>query len=34
MTRIQLGQNNYKINSLKTNLTNGKTEFELLNTVL
>ena len=32
--RIQLGQNNYKINSLKTNLTNGKTEFELLNTVL
>ena len=31
---IQLGQNNYKINSLKTNLTNGKTEFELLNTIL
>jgi hypothetical protein len=31
---IQLGQNNYKINSLKTNLTNGKSEFELLNTIL
>ena len=31
---IQLGQNNYRINSLKTNLTNGKTEFELLNTIL
>ena len=30
---IQLGQDNYKINSLKTNLTNGKTEFELLNTI-
>lgn len=28
---IQLGQNNYKINSLTTNLTTGKTEFELLN---
>ena len=32
--KIQLGQNNYRINSLKTNLTNGKTEFELLNTIL
>ena len=32
--RIELGQNSYKINSLKTNLTNGKTEFELLNTIL
>jgi len=31
---IQLGQNNYRVNSLKTNLTNGKTEFELLNTIL
>jgi hypothetical protein len=31
---IQLGQNNYKINSLTTNLTTGKTEFELLNTIL
>ena len=31
---IQLGQNNYKINSLTTNLTTGKTKFELLNTVL
>jgi len=31
---IQLSQNNYRINSLKTNLTNGKTEFELLNTIL
>ena len=30
---IQLGQNNYKINSLTTNLTTGKTEFELLNDV-
>ena len=30
---IELGQNNYKINSLKTNLTTGKTDFELLNTV-
>jgi len=30
---IQIGQNNYKINSLTTNLTTGKTEFELLNDV-
>ena len=30
---IQLGQENYKINSLTTNLTTGKTEFELLNDV-
>ena len=30
---IELGQDNYRINSLKTNLTTGKTEFELLNTV-
>ena len=30
---IQLGQNNYKINSLTTNLTTGKTDFELLNDV-
>jgi hypothetical protein len=30
---IELGQNNYKINSLKTNLTTGKTDFELLNTI-
>jgi hypothetical protein len=31
--RIELGQDEYIINSLKTNLTTGKTEFELLNTV-
>jgi hypothetical protein len=31
---IQLGQNSYKINSLTTDLTTGKTEFELLNTIL
>ena len=31
--KIQLGQNDYRINSIKTNLTNGKTEFELLNTI-
>ena len=31
--KIQLGQNDYRINSLRTNLTNGKTEFELLNTI-
>ena len=30
---IELGQNKYKINSLKTNLTTGKTDFELLNTI-
>jgi len=30
---IQIGQNNYKINSLTTNLTTGKTDFELLNDV-
>ena len=29
--RIQLGQNDYKINSMTTELTTGKTEFELLN---
>ena len=28
---IQLGQNDYKINSMTTELTTGKTEFELLN---
>ena len=32
--KIQLGQKNYRINSLKTNLTTGKTEFELLNTIV
>jgi len=31
---IQIGQDNYRINSLTTNLTNGKSEFELLNTVI
>jgi len=31
---IELGQSRYKINSLKTDLTTGKTEFELLNTIL
>ena len=31
---IQLGQQTYKINSLKTNLTTGKTDFELLNTTI
>ena len=31
---IQLGQDRYKINSMKTDLTSGKTEFELLNTIL
>ena len=31
---IQLGQDNYKINSMKTDLTSGKTELELLNTIL
>ena len=31
---IELGQDNYKINSLTTDLTTGKTEFELLNTIL
>ena len=31
---IELGQNRYKINSMKTDLTSGKTEFELLNTIL
>ena len=30
---IELGQDRYKINSLKTDLTTGKTEFELLNTI-
>jgi len=28
---IQLGQNNYWINSMTTDLTTGKTKFELLN---
>ena len=27
---IELGQDRYKINSMKTDLTTGKTEFELL----
>ena len=31
---IEIGQDTYKINSLTTDLTTGKTEFELLNTVL
>jgi len=31
---IQLGQDSYKINSMKTDLTSGKTELELLNTIL
>jgi len=31
---IQIGQDNYRINSVTTNLTNGKSEFELLNTVI
>ena len=31
---IELGQDSYKINSMKTDLTSGKTEFELLNTIL
>ena len=31
---IELGQSRYKINSMKTDLTTGKTEFELLNTIL
>jgi hypothetical protein len=31
---IKLGQDSYKINSLTTDLTTGKTEFELLNTIL
>ena len=31
---IQLGQDSYKINSMQTDLTTGKTEFELLNTIL
>mgnify|MGYP003642518889 CR=1 FL=1 len=31
---IELGQSNYLINSLKTNLNTGKTQFELLNTVI
>jgi len=31
---IELGQDRYKINSLTTDLTTGKTEFELLNTIL
>jgi hypothetical protein len=29
-----VGQSRYKINSMKTDLTTGKTEFELLNTIL
>ena len=32
--RVSIGQNTYKINSMTTNLTTGKTEFELLNTDL
>ena len=31
---IEIGQSRYKINSMKTDLTTGKTEFELLNTVI
>ena len=31
---IEIGQDSYKINSLTTDLTTGKTEFELLNTIL
>ena len=31
---IELGQDRYKINSMTTDLTTGKTEFELLNTIL
>jgi hypothetical protein len=31
---IEIGQDTYKINSLTTDLTSGKTEFELLNTIL
>ena len=31
---IELGQDRYKINSMKTDLTSGKTEFELLNTIV
>tara|TARA_B110000977_G_scaffold69508_1_gene94385 strand:- start:2889 stop:5096 length:2208 start_codon:yes stop_codon:yes gene_type:complete len=31
---IEIGQDRYKINSMKTDLTSGKTEFELLNTIL
>ena len=30
---IQIGQDNYRINSVTTNLTNGKSEFELLNVI-
>jgi len=30
---IQIGQDKYKINSMKTDLTSGKTEFELLNNI-
>tara|TARA_R110000803_G_scaffold66918_3_gene128521 strand:- start:1019 stop:3106 length:2088 start_codon:yes stop_codon:yes gene_type:complete len=32
--KIQLGQSDYKINSMTTDLTTGKTKFELLNTIL
>ena len=31
--KIEMRQKTYKINSMKTNLTTGKTEFELLNTI-
>tara|TARA_R110000803_G_scaffold200577_2_gene264992 strand:+ start:2945 stop:5065 length:2121 start_codon:yes stop_codon:yes gene_type:complete len=31
---IEINQQTYKINSLKTNLTTGKTDFELLNTTI
>ena len=31
---IEIGQDRYKINSLTTDLTTGKTDFELLNTIL
>jgi hypothetical protein len=31
---IEMGQQTYKINSLKTDLTTGKTELELLNNII
>lgn len=31
---IEVGQSRYKINSMKTDLTTGKTEFELLNNII
>ena len=32
--KIEIRQQTYKINSMKTDLTTGKTEFELLNTIV